>query len=89
MDAYTAAARKNLTDFRERLLAIGIPFFEISQASEDRYNALLFWKLLEPVVSCPRDRPFLSVRGWQGWWQDQDHAMAQWAMCDILFGKSW
>lgn len=57
LDPYTAAAWRNLTDFRDRLLAIGIPFFGISQASKGRNNAPNLWKLLEPVVSCPPDQP--------------------------------
>jgi hypothetical protein len=56
-DAYTTAALRNLTDFRDRVLAIGIPFFGVAQASKGKYNATNLWKLLEPIITCPPDQP--------------------------------
>jgi hypothetical protein len=57
LDAYTAAALSNLTDFRERLLSIGIPYFGVDKASKGKNNATNLWKLLEPIISCPPDQP--------------------------------
>jgi hypothetical protein len=61
-DAYTTAAMANLTEFQERALSIGIPFFGVSQASGGKNNSNI-WKQLEPVVSCPPDQPLQRYGG--------------------------
>lgn len=58
-DAYTVAARRNLSDFQHRLLSISVPFFGVSRASGGRHNAANLWKLLDPIITCPPDQPLV------------------------------
>lgn len=65
LDAYTAAALRNLTNFQDRLLAIGVPFFGVTAAAEGKDKAPNLWELLSPVIACPPDQP-LSRYGGEG-----------------------
>jgi hypothetical protein len=55
-EVVAAAARSQLADFKDRLLSSGIPFFGVGRASKGKH-ATNIWKSLEPIVSCPIDRP--------------------------------